>query len=296
MDLLQLKYFQVVARYEHMAHAAEELHIAQPTLSKAISRLENDLGVDLFDRQGRRIILNKYGNIFLKRVNRIFTELEAGKQELNDMADCQKLNISVALNIPSLLPSLLEGFLTKYPKINLHTEIGSTNEMEQELKNGIVDFCISSPPLTGKNIESIRLLIEKIYLFVPRKHKFAERNEIDLSEAREESFIAFKKGFGIRDLTESFCHEAGFNPKIVYEGDITDSLTELVDIGLGVALLPAPHKWSHPSNHSSIPINISNPKCKRIIGLSFIRERYLPRAARKFRDYVIKYFQKINVI
>ncbi len=72
MELLQLKYFQTVARLEHMTKAAEELHIAQPSLSKTIARLEKDLGVPLFDRQGRQITLNSFGKVFLKRVERIF--------------------------------------------------------------------------------------------------------------------------------------------------------------------------------------------------------------------------------
>lgn len=296
MDLLQLKYFQAVAKYEHMARAAEELHIAQPTLSKAISRLESDLGVRLFDRQGRRIKLNQFGNVFLARVDRIFTELEEGKQELDDMAEYQRLNISVALNIPSLLPSLLKGFLARYPKMNLRTEIGSTSDMKRKLEDGIVDFCISSPPFTGDNIEYIQLLTEEIFLNVPKGHKFSNRREIDLSEAAGESFISFKKDYGIRNLTESLCHQAGFDPNIVYEGDITTSLTELVNIGLGVALLPATHKWSSSIANPPIYIHIRHPVCERVIGISFIRGRYLPKAARKFKDYAIKYFQGIDAV
>lgn len=290
MDLLQLKYFQVVAKYEHMARAAEELHIAQPTLSKAISRLEGDLGVHLFDRHGRSIKLNKLGGAFLTRVNRIFVELEAGKQELADMMEYQRLNISVALNIPSLLPFLLKGFLSRYPKLNLRTEIGSTNDMKNKLEEGIVDFCISSPPISGNHIEAIHLLTEEIFLNVPKGHKFANRKEIDLCEAVEESFITFKKDHGIRNLTENLCHQAGFNPQIVYEGDITTSLTDLVHIGLGVALLPASHNWSPAIANPPIYVHIKQPTCERVIGMSFIQNRYLPKAARNFKDYVIEYF------
>lgn len=295
MDLLQLKYFQVVAKYEHMAHAAEELHIAQPTLSKAISRLEGDLGVYLFDRRGRKIRLNEFGTVFLARVNRIFTELEEGKQELADMAEYQCLNISVALNIPSLLPYLLKGFLSKYPKLNLRTEIGSTNEMKNKLEDSTVDFCISSPPITGENIESVPLLTEEIFLNVPEGHRLADRKEIDLCEATGESFITFKKDYGIRNLTESFCRQAGFAPNIVYEGDITDSLTDLVNIGLGVALLPATHHWSPALINPPIYVHIRRPVCERAIGISYVRDRYLPKAARKFKDYVIEYFEEINM-
>jgi DNA-binding transcriptional LysR family regulator len=86
MELLQLHYFQTVARLEHMTKAAEELKIAQPSLSKTISRLEEDLGAPLFNRQGRNIRLNQFGKVFLTRVDRIFRELEEGKREIRDMA------------------------------------------------------------------------------------------------------------------------------------------------------------------------------------------------------------------
>jgi DNA-binding transcriptional LysR family regulator len=87
MDLLQLKYFQTVARSEHMTRAAEELHISQPSLSKVISNLEEDLGVPLFERIGRQIKLSHFGKAFLSRVERIFLELEDGKRELSDMLE-----------------------------------------------------------------------------------------------------------------------------------------------------------------------------------------------------------------
>lgn len=90
MELLQLKYFQTVARLEHMTKAAEELHIAQPSLSKTIARLEKDLGVPLFDRQGRQITLNPFGKVFLKRVERIFHELSEGEREIKDLANLQQ--------------------------------------------------------------------------------------------------------------------------------------------------------------------------------------------------------------
>lgn len=122
MDLLQLKYFQTVARTEHITKAAEELHISQPSLSKVIARLEDDLEVPLFDRKGRQIKLNNYGKTFLRRVNRMFTELEDGKHELSDMRGNENNKISFALNVMSLFPELLKEYLKKFP----HTRFRQT--------------------------------------------------------------------------------------------------------------------------------------------------------------------------
>lgn len=94
MELLHLKYFQIVAKHEHMTQAAEELCISQPSLSKVVNRLEEELGVPLFDRQGRNIRLNAFGKAFLKRVERVFRELEDGKKEITDMNGLEQGRIS----------------------------------------------------------------------------------------------------------------------------------------------------------------------------------------------------------
>src|SRR5215813_15375912 len=96
MDLLQLHYFQTVARLEHVTRAAEELRVAQPALSKTIARLETELGVPLFDRRGRRVALNTCGRAFLRHVERLFMALEDGRQELADLASLTRGTVTVA--------------------------------------------------------------------------------------------------------------------------------------------------------------------------------------------------------
>ena len=96
MDLLQLHYFQTVARLEHVTRAAEELRVAQPALSKTIARLEAELGVPLFDRRGRRVALNAGGRAFLRHVHRVFREVEDGRLELADLAGLARGSVTVA--------------------------------------------------------------------------------------------------------------------------------------------------------------------------------------------------------
>lgn len=290
MDLLQLQYFRVVAAHEHMRKAAEQLHISQPTLSKSISRLESDLGVELFDRYGRTITLNDFGKAFLHRVDRVFLELSDGKREIADLKNHQIRGISVALNIPSLLAPLLQGFLTQYPLVSIRTEMGSTSSLRRRLETGDVDFSISSPPLSSPNVEHRNLMTEEIDLIVPHEHRLAHRSAVDLRELWSENFIMFKKDFGIRDLTVSLCRQAGFEPRISFEGDITSSLKNLVNIGLGVALVPAPHPWMTPDPNPPVYVKIANPICRRSIGISSLKGHSLTPPARKFKQYVVERF------
>src|SRR5579884_4252519 len=104
MDLLQLRYFQTVARLEHMTQAAQELYISQSSLSKTIIHLEHELGVSLFDRQGRKIQLNQYGKAFLRRVEQVFAALDDGQRELADLAEGKQGQVSLASMSIYLLP------------------------------------------------------------------------------------------------------------------------------------------------------------------------------------------------
>ncbi len=124
MEWNQLEYFQTVARVQHMTHASEILSISQPALSRSIARLEAELGVQLFERQGRSIILNSYGQLFLKRVNRIIKEFHEGKQELKDLLDPEYGMVSLGFLHtlgPEIIPNLIGAFRTHYPKVTLST-------------------------------------------------------------------------------------------------------------------------------------------------------------------------------
>ncbi|WP_025688003.1 LysR family transcriptional regulator [Paenibacillus zanthoxyli] len=292
MDLLQLKYFQMVAKHEHMTHAADELHIAQPTLSKVIARLEADLGVCLFDRQGRQIKLNKFGRVFLHRVEKIFLEIEDGKRELSDMIGHENLEISIASNCFSLFPALLQDFFKLYPHISFRQATGSTMEMQQQLQNGDAHFSISSPPIEGEHIECIPLVTEEIFLMVSQRHKFASFKSINLIEAANEPFISLKEGLGKWNLTKKLCNQAGFTPNIIFESCMIADLLDMVNYDLGVTLLPIP-QWNHWSQlliTKPVPLHIKEPVCNRTTALSFVKGRYLPQVVKQFKNYIINYF------
>lgn len=292
IELLQLEYFRTVAKHEHMTRAADELHIAQPSLSKTIARLEADLGVCLFERYGRQIRLNQYGKVFLRRVERMFLELEDGKRELLDLAGNKNLQVSIALNAFSLMPEAFKKYLAAHPHVRFRQTIGTTTEMQQQLENGDIDFSISVPPIQGKNIECIPLLTKEIFLIVPQEHRLAGCQSIDLKEVVDESFISLKEGYGIRDLTEKYCRQAGFIPNIVFEGDVAASLVDLVNSGLGILMAPSIIGVDLPQK--PVFLRIKEPICNLTIGLSLLQGHYLSQAAIQLKDHVIDYFKKLQ--
>lgn len=293
MEFLQLKYFLTVARLEHITKAAEELKIAQPSLSKTIARLEGDLGVQLFDRQGRTVRLNDFGKIFRKRVECAFMELEEGKREIQDLAGLNRGIITLAVSIPRILPELLGAFLAQNPYVHLRQFLESAPSMKRHLETGDVDLCVSSIPIEGTDIEWKPLMTEEIFIIVPPGHRLAGRDSIYLREVQNEPFISMNAGYGFRNLTDDFCREAGFTPNIAFEGDEPDVIGRLVREGLGIAFVPA-LSWKGVSNPLPERVRIIEPACQRPIGMAWSRRHYLSSAAQQFRDFVVDYFSRIS--
>ncbi|MFP5109696.1 LysR family transcriptional regulator [Neobacillus sp. C211] len=294
MEFLQLQYFQTVARLEHMTKAAEELQIAQPSLSKTIARLEEDLGVPLFDRKNRQLRLNDNGKLFLDRVNRIFIELNEGKREIAERAHQRQTQITLAVSIPRVLPELLSSFLKLFPEIKFQQVLESTSSMKSRLEKAEIDFGISSVPIEGTDIVWEPLMTEEIYLIVPPEHRLSRRKEIFLNEVKDEPIIGMNAGFGFRNLTDEFCRKAGFVPNIAFEGDEPGVIGDLVKQGLGIAFIPE-ISWLHHTNPFPNKLRIIEPKCQRTIGLGWSKRRYLSEAGQEFRQYVIEYFSKLSL-
>ncbi|CAH1191983.1 HTH-type transcriptional regulator GltC [Paenibacillus allorhizoplanae] len=292
MELLQLQYFITVARLEHMTEAAQSLHVTQSSLSKTIQRLEEDLGVPLFDRIGRNLRLNEFGSRFLQRAERALFELEQGKQELSDLSSPEHGALELAVTAASTLPNILRAFRKKRPHLQFHVQMLSTQEMVTLLHRGEVDFCLSSPPVQGDDIECQIVCKDPILLAVPLGHRLAGRTSVSLSELRNESFVGVKKGYGTRDLVDSICNSVGFEPKYVYEGNEPARLSALVEAEIGIAFLPSS---ARNSREQIAYLHIEDHELVREIALLWHKSRYISRAAQEFREVVVAYFLEMSV-
>lgn len=295
MELQQLEYFRVVARTQHVTQAAEELAITQPALSRAMARLERDLGVALFDHRGRSVKLNRYGEAFLKHVDRALAAIEEGRRELVDLADRDAgviaFGFAHALGT-RVVPDLIATFRQQHPRARFQLLQNASHIILDELEAGDVDLALVSPvPATSDRIESIELASEELFLAVPQDHRFAKRKTVRLSELRDDTFVCLRQGYGLRTLTDQFCAQAGFTPKIAFEGEEIATLRGLVAVGLGVAIIPA----ASPSAETAPPeLRISEPICRRSIGLLWEPGRYQPELAQQFRHHIITSFRDMQ--
>ncbi|UFJ39290.1 LysR family transcriptional regulator [Brevibacillus humidisoli] len=287
MELLQLHYFRTVAKHEHMTRAAQELRIAQPALSKTISRLEEDLGVPLFDRQGRQIRLNTYGKAFLDKVNAALNLLEEGRREVVDLAGMDHGSIHLAAPTLDRLTEPLGAFVSRYPDVNIRITQAPTEEMTRLIDSGEVDFCFSAMPLEGQWIRSASVLREDVYLAVSAGHRLAGRQSVSLKEITDEPFIGYKEEFVFQRMNDAFFREAGIAPKFICRVDEPSAVAKLVQAGLGIALIGSCGR-DPKSELTTIPIEY--PVCKRDFKIFWHDKRYLSLAARKFREAIIAYY------
>ncbi|MEJ8545066.1 LysR family transcriptional regulator [Brevibacillus borstelensis] len=291
MELLQLHYFRTVARLEHMTKAAQELRIAQPALSKTISRLEENVGVPLFDRQGRQIRLNMYGAAFLKKVETALTALEEGCREVADMAGLERGSIFIATPTLHRLSEPLSAFLALHPTVNFRITQASLEEMSRLMENGDVDFCFTAVPIDVPCIQRLPVLKEDVFLAVPPGHRFAAKRSIPLREVAHDPFVGYKEGYPFRKMNDEFCLQAGFKPNVVCEVDEPSAISSLVQAGLGVAFVGA---CKSDKKSPLIKLEIETPVCQRTYQLAWHQKRYLSKAAQLFRDFVVQYFADLQ--
>lgn len=285
MDLLQLRYFRAVARFEHISRAAEELHVAQPSVSRTIARLEAELGTALFDRQGRRIRLNQYGALFLRHVERALSELDDGRRAVADARDRGLGRVSVAAETLLTLTRVLGGFRAAHPDADIRLYQANAAEMERRLRVGDVDFCVASQTLAGARLGCIELLREEVLLAVPPGHRLAGRESVTVSELADEPFVVNRPGNWQRTLLDRLFAAEGLTPLVACEGDEPGASHDLIAAGLGVGLVPAMSKLAG-SRTPLAWVRVDAPDCRRVLTLVWHRDAYLSEAAQKFRAFI----------
>ncbi|MFE0423720.1 LysR family transcriptional regulator [Streptomyces sp. NPDC058953] len=286
MDLRQLHYFRTVARHQHISRAAEELRIAQPSLSRVIARLEDELGTPLFHREGRRIRLNQYGAVFLRHVDRALSELDDGRRALRDAREEGLGQVAVACETLLTIAHLLGGFRTAYPRAETRLFQSNAEEMERRLRAGEVDFCVASQPLAGARLATVELLREEVLLAVPLGHRLDGRDSVTVREIADEPFVTTRRGHWQRALLDRLFTAEGLTPRLSCEGDEPGSSQDLISAGLGVGLIPSVSRVVGTDVHVPVAwVRVDAPGCHRTLTLVWREDRYLSDAAVKFREF-----------
>ncbi|MFI1582815.1 LysR family transcriptional regulator [Embleya sp. NPDC020630] len=288
MDLLQLRHFRVVARLEHISRAAEELNVAQPSLSRTIARLEAELGTPLFDREGRRIRLNRYGAVFLAHVDRALGELDAGRRALREARESGLGRVAVASETLLTVTHLMGGFRAAFPGAEVRLFQSNVEEMNRQLRAGEVDYCVASQPLAGPDLESVELLREEVLLAVPRGHRLDGRESVTIAEIADEPFVTTRRGHWQRTLLDRLFAAEGRSPRLSCEGDEPGASQDMISTGLGIGLIPAMSRTAGTDTHVPVAwVHVAAPNCRRVLELVWNPKAHHSEAARRFREFTV---------
>lgn len=291
MDFHQLKYFQVLARMQHMTHAAEHLSLSQPALSRSMAKLEEELGVPLFERHHRMIRLNRYGELFLKRVDRMLREMDEGRRELFELIHPERGEICLGFLHTlgtSIIPDLIRDFKKKYPAVHFQLVENHSYSLVEDLLNGKLDLCLLAKPISMlPSVQWTPLWEEEIYATLPPHHRLSGSKEIHLSELKDEHFIMLKKGYALRQTTDKMFQKHGLTPEISFESEEAATIAGMVGAGLGVSLLP---DLKGLDQSSISQVHLCEAECHRIIGIAAMDEGYLSPSAQNFKQFVLERF------
>lgn len=288
MELNQLRFFLCAARHEHITNAAKELNISQPYLSNTISRLERELGLELFDRKRQGICLNEAGRMVQARAQVICSEAEALRKDTQRLAGLQKQTLEIASTSSRFFSYILPDFMAESSGLRFRQTVKQPDEHKRLLEEGKLDFCISSPPITGTQIVTRFLCRDEIFLVVPNHHRLANRESVQLCEAADEDFIALDPNFSSRRIQDEFCRQAGFLPKPVWEGELP-LLIQMVNTGRWVCMLPRSLLSVQSKNYRVL--KISEPVCERTLALSWRKDRTLNQNEQKFKQAIIDFYE-----
>lgn len=282
MEFHQLRYVCAIAETGSFSRAAEHCHIAQPSLSQQVIKLEEDLGVKLFDRLGHSVRLTEAGRAFLPHARSILHQMEAARSAVeHKRAD---LHGSVAVGvIPTIAPYLMPGytaaFTRRYPEARLRIVEATTPVLVESLRNLAIDLAILALPLRHKEFEVFPLRTEPLFAVLPKHHPRATAGTLALRDLRRESFVMLRDGHCFRGLSIDVCKRAHITPQIAFESDQFSSLLGMVAAGIGITLVP---EMAVDRNAGCRYVRLSDTCAKRTIAAAVLHGRSFNRAQQAF--------------
>jgi LysR family hydrogen peroxide-inducible transcriptional activator len=288
MEMHQLRYVVAVARTGNFSRAAEQCHVAQPSLSQQIHKLEDELGERLFDRMKREAKLTAQGEVFLRRAVRILEEVDAARREASDAQKLLRgtLTVGVLPTIaPYLLPAVLAEFMAKFPGVEIVVQEETTARLLKLAHSYEIDLALVSRPIADDRLEVRDLFTEELLLALPPRHPLTRKRAVTLGDLQRERLIVMKEGHCLSDQVLGFCERRDLKPNISFRSAQLETIQALVCSGLGLSLIPA---MAANSEREDLPEyrSLAAPKPERIIAACWPRQRTLNRAGGEFLKLV----------
>lgn len=288
MNLDHLRYFVKLSELRHYTRAAEQLCISQPSLSHAISQLESELGVPLFEKSGRNTVLTRYGEEFLECAQRSLGILDAGMESLQRSAKGEgvvRLGFLRTLGV-DFIPKLTSDFIAADP--NSGVEFSFHSDLSSGLIDGLLqhkfDLVFCSEPEKSLGLTATPVTSQKLVMIVPNGHPLADRESIGLAETIGYPAVWFAKGSGLRKVVDGMYEQVGGKPISVVETEEDEVIAGLVAAGFGIAVVPD-MDMLHKLNISVL--EITSPPYHRDFFMAWDDSVFMSPAAQRFRSFVL---------
>src|SRR5699024_11082733 len=210
------------AKREHMTEAANNLHVAQSAVSRQIVKLEEELGVSLFIREGRTLSLTPIGRIFLEHMEQVMNSINSSIQVITEYTDPEKGTIHVGFPDSLgtyILPTAVAAFCEQYPHVKFKLKQHSYHQLKTAITKDAINIALLGPvPMNDKKSHGKILFTENIVALLPVNHRLAKEPQIKLSQLSKDPFVLFPESFILRDMVEGFCNNVGFHPNVPFEG------------------------------------------------------------------------------
>ncbi len=290
MELLQLRYFRAIARTENISKTARELNIAQPSLSSTLKHLENELGCQLFDRKGRKIVLNDAGRIMLKCTDEIFDSIANAQSDLALLNGVESKTVSISFRVAShVLPAAVKAIKAENPDIHLLLTQNSRLGAEGEAPDLSIFSLDHEESIPGAEL----LTKEPIGLALPSANPLASKSNITLSDLENEPFIELDTESDLSKVINRHKERVHFSPDVIMSVNSPSVMRGLLKIGLGCAFVPK-YTWGIFENPGLSFKTIDDLPMERYLYVSWNPERRQTESIAKAKDALLRFFCQYN--
>ena len=287
MDLRQLKVFAEVARQGSFTRAAERLHVAQPAVSIAIRKLEEDLDLTLLNRQDKQVTLTAEGETLLGHARRIIEELAAAEAEMAELRGLEKGEVRIG--IPPMMssyffPLIIREFRQRYPDLRLSVNGEGAASIQRLISRGEIDMGVIAGHRVPEGLEFQHFLREEIVACVPADHPLAGAGAVSLADFLREPLIFFKQGYYMRELMDELVAQGSLQPQVVFETNLFSLVRSLVKEKLGISTFLRMVVTGDPE----LAVVSFDPPLHLDLVIAWKANRYLSRANRAFIDFLLE--------
>ncbi|MEG0009176.1 MAG: LysR substrate-binding domain-containing protein [Aeromonas sp.] len=280
MDIRALRYFVELVREQSFTRTSEKLFVTQPTISKMIRNMEEELGQPLLNREGHSFTLTDSGRVLFTHGQLVLAQMQQLEAELADLQSLQHGRL--ALGIPPMVghvyADLIRAYRSRYPKVELSIVEYGGRRIEQAVLEGELDLAITMLPTKEEGaLSALELDCYPIQVVLPDLPCWRDRAEIRLGDLKEEPFLLYTQAFTLSERLEQACQQAGFTPQVAARSSQWDFLTAMVRSGMGVAFLPEP--ICRRLTPDGLVLRPLRPELSWRLGVIWPAKRYLSRTA-----------------